>query len=236
MSRILLIEDNLQLAQGLCNNLEIEGHVVELAGDGAAGLARLDPAPDLVILDLMLPDQSGFRVLRDLRERNQSVPVLILTALGAEADKVRGLRLGADDYVTKPFGLLELMARTDALLRRAVRAPAAAGREPLRFGTVVVYRETRTVLREGAVVALTPKEYELLDALVRRDGRVASRAELLNEVWGYPDDVLSRTVDTHIGELRRKLETDPTEPQHLLTVRKVGYRLSLAAEEFRTGS
>jgi DNA-binding response OmpR family regulator len=227
MSRILIIEDNLALAQGLQNNLEVDGHAVAVAADGAAGLEALRGRPDLVVLDLMLPDQSGFRVLRDLRERDPEVPVLILTALGAESDKVRGLRLGADDYVTKPFGLLELLARVDALLRRA--APAAGTRpadaEEVRFADITIYPATRTVLRGREMIALRPKEYDLLLALVRRGGRVATRAELLSEVWGYRDDVLSRTVDTHVGELRRKLEHDPAEPRHLLTVRKVGYRL-----------
>jgi DNA-binding response OmpR family regulator len=227
MSRILIIEDNLALAQGLQNNLEVDGHAVAVAADGAAGLEALAGHPDLVVLDLMLPDQSGFRVLRELRERDREVPVLILTALGAETDKVRGLRLGADDYVTKPFGLLELLARVDALLRRT--APAAGSRpadpEEVRFADITIYPATRTVLRRRELIALRPKEYDLLLALVRRGGRVATRAELLSEVWGYQDDVLSRTVDTHVGELRRKLEPDPAEPRHLLTVRKVGYRL-----------
>jgi DNA-binding response OmpR family regulator len=227
MSRILIIEDNLALAQGLQNNLEVDGHAVAVAADGAAGLEALRGRPDLVVLDLMLPDQSGFRVLRDLRERDPEVPVLILTALGAESDKVRGLRLGADDYVTKPFGLLELLARVDALLRRAAPAagPRPADAEEVRFADITIYPATRTVLRGREMIALRPKEYDLLLALVRRGGRVATRAELLSEVWGYRDDVLSRTVDTHVGELRRKLEHDPAEPRHLLTVRKVGYRL-----------
>jgi DNA-binding response OmpR family regulator len=228
MSRILVIEDNLALAQGLQNNLEVDGHAVEVAADGAAGLEALGGHPDLVVLDIMLPDQSGFRVLRELRERNSEVPVLILTALGAESDKVRGLRLGADDYVTKPFGLLELLARVDALLRRA--APAAgsppADPEEVRFADFTIYPATRTVLRGRELIALRPREYDLLLALVRRGGRVATRAELLSEVWGYQDDVLSRTVDTHVGELRRKLERDPAAPRHLLTVRKVGYRFA----------
>jgi DNA-binding response OmpR family regulator len=226
MSRVLIIEDNLSLAQGLRENLEVEGHLVTVAPDGAAGLDALAPPPDLVILDLMLPDQNGFRVLRSLRERDRRVPVLILTAREAEDDKVRGLRLGADDYVTKPFSLLELLARVDALLRRA----AADGREvavpaeEIRFADIVIYPGTRTVVRGGALVPLRPKELDLLLALIHRDGRVASRAELLSEVWGYSNDVSSRTVDTHIAELRRKLELDAAAPRHLLTVRKAGYR------------
>ena len=152
------------------------------------------------------------------------MPILILTARGEEADKVRGLRLGADDYVTKPFGVLELLARVEALLRRTAPPGDGAG-EPEEFGVVEVIPASRTVLRNGKPVALTPKEFDLLLALLRRGGAVVSRMELLTEVWGYSAAVLSRTVDTHVAELRRKLETDPAAPHHILTVRKAGYRL-----------
>src|SRR5213596_1752631 len=223
--RILVIEDNPDLAYGLRNNLEIEGYEVEVAKDGARGLTRAKTAkPDLIVLDLMLPGMDGFRVLRALREEGHGMPVLILTARGEEADKVRGLRLGADDYVTKPFGVLELLARIEALLRR-VAPPAEGAGEPEQFGAVEVIPASRTVLRSGQPVALTPKEFDLLVALLRRGGAVASRMELLTEVWGYSAAVLSRTVDTHVAELRRKLETDPATPRHILTVRKAGYRL-----------
>jgi DNA-binding response OmpR family regulator len=232
--RILLIEDNADLAYGLRNNLEIEGYQVEVVGDGAKGLTRVRVAkPDLVILDLMLPGMDGFRVLRALRddgpgEREREMPVLILTARGEEADKVRGLRLGADDYVTKPFGVLELLARVEALFRRAASPRRnGSGAEPviLRFGEVEVLTPSRTVLRRGEAVSLTPKEYDLLVALLRRDGACATRVELLTEVWGYSAEVMSRTVDTHVAELRRKLERDPANPTHIVTVRKTGYRL-----------
>jgi two-component system alkaline phosphatase synthesis response regulator PhoP len=233
MTRILLIEDNADLAFGLRNNLEIEGYAVEVAGDGATGLARARSlAPDLIILDLMLPppELDGYRVLRALRDGEgiaTAIPVLILTARGEEADKVRGFRLGADDYVTKPFGVMELLARVDALLRRAARSSGTAGPagHPERFGAIAVDVATRTVTRHGSVVALAPKEFDLLFALLRRRGAVAPRLELLREVWGYGRDVVSRTVDTHMAELRRKLEDDPARPAHLLTVRKTGYRL-----------
>src|SRR5213594_1673190 len=223
--RILVIEDNPDLAYGLRNNLEIEGYEVEVAKDGTRGLSRARTAnPDLVVLDLMLPGLDGFRVLRALREDGHGMPVLILTARGEEADKVRGLRLGADDYVTKPFGVLELLARVEALLRRTA-PPADGAGEPEQFGAVEVIPASRAVLRSGRPVALTPKEFDLLVALLRRGGAVASRMELLTEVWGYSAAVLSRTVDTHVAELRRKLETDPAMPRHILTVRKAGYRL-----------
>jgi len=227
--RILLIEDNADLAYGLRNNLEIEGYQVEVAGDGVKGLTRARAAkPDLVILDLMLPGMDGFRVLRALRDDDQAIPVLILTARGEEADKVRGLRLGADDYVTKPFGVLELLARVEALFRRTA-SPRRNGHGPepasLRFGEVEVLTPSRTVLRRGETVLLTPKEYDLLVALLRRDGACVTRVELLTEVWGYSAEVMSRTVDTHVAELRRKLEPDPARPAHIVTVRKTGYRL-----------
>jgi DNA-binding response OmpR family regulator len=161
--------------------------------------------------------------------------VLVLTALGEEAHKVRGFRFGADDYVTKPFGLMELLARVDALLRRARRAGSEPARAalapdehapPIRFGDVTVHPATHTVTRGRELVSLRPKEYDLLMALARRGGRLVSRLELLREVWGYHEEVMSRTVDTHIAELRRKLEHDPAAPRHILTVRKAGYRLA----------
>ena len=228
MKRVLVVEDNADLAYGLRNNLEIEGYKVDVAGDGTRGLALArTAAPDLIILDLMLPGMDGFRVLRALRDEGRRLPILVLTARGEEGDKVRGLRLGADDYVTKPFGVLELLARVEALFRRAgaatVAPPTLAERE--RFGDVEVVPASRAVLRHGKAVTLTPKEYDLLIALLRRRGAVASRTELLTEVWGYSASVLSRTVDTHVAELRSKLEQDAAQPKHILTVRKAGYRL-----------
>jgi len=228
MTRILVIEDNADLAYGLRNNLEIEGYDVELAADGNLGLLRArGGSPDLIVLDLMLPRTDGFRVLRTLRAEGRRMPVLVLTARGEESDKVRALRLGADDYVTKPFGVLELLARVEALLRRATPTPATfadlAGSE--RFGDIEILPPSRQVRRSGEPVSLTPKEYDLLVALMRRRGAVASRVELLTEVWGYGSGVQSRTVDTHMAELRRKLEEDPANPRYLLTVRKTGYRI-----------
>jgi DNA-binding response OmpR family regulator len=225
MTRILVVEDNPDLAFGLRNNLEIEGYQVAVAEDGPSGLARaLEWRPDLVILDLMLPGMDGYRVLRALRSEGFHQPVLILTARGEEGDKVMGFRTGADDYVTKPFGVLELLARVEALLRRAKEPDASpAARE--RFGAVEVDPAQRAVFRRGQAVSLAPMEFDLLLALVRRRGAVASRHELMREVWGHRAVVVSRTVDTHIAELRRKLEDDPADPRHILTVRKAGYRL-----------
>ncbi len=226
-ARVLVVEDNAALADGLRHNLEYEGYAVEVAHDAAGGLAAYGRRrPSLVVLDLMLPDGDGFAVLRALRGRGEATPVLVLTALGDEADKVRGLRAGADDYVTKPFGLLELLARVEALLRRA--GPPAPGPRA-RFGDVELCLATHTVTRAGRPVPLRPKEFDLLAALGARAGAVASREALLREVWRYEPDVTSRTVDTHVLELRRKLEADPARPRHLLTVRKTGYRLDGAA-------
>jgi two-component system alkaline phosphatase synthesis response regulator PhoP len=224
VSRILLIEDNEDLAFGLKNNLEIEGHTVSIALDGLEGLrlAR-ENTSDMAILDLMLPGMSGFEVLAELRRKDHRFPVLVLTARGEEEDKVRGLRLGADDYVTKPFGLMELLARVDALLRRAGAAAEVGGEE--RFGDVELRPASRTALRKGQPVPLTPKEFDLLLHLCRHRDRVVSRLELLRRVWGYSEEAISRTVDTHVAEIRRKLESDPSRPRHILTVRKAGYRL-----------
>jgi two-component system alkaline phosphatase synthesis response regulator PhoP len=223
MTRVLIVEDNHDMAFGLRNNLEIEGYAVEVAEDGPSGLAAARrQRPDLIVLDLMLPGMDGYRVLRQLRDDGLDAPVLILTARGEEADKVLGFRLGADDYVTKPFGLLELLARVEALLRRSRPASPPGASTAFHFGDVEVMLSTRNVRRAGRDVPLTPMEFDLLVALLQRQGAVASRLELLKEVWGHSSAVLTRTVDTHIGELRRKLEQDPATPRHILTVRKAG--------------
>jgi DNA-binding response OmpR family regulator len=225
MARVLVVEDNLPLAEGIAYNLRHEGHDARVAEDGAAGLAEVRAwAPDLVILDLTLPRMDGYQVLSAIRHDRNQVPVIILTARGEEADKVRGFRLDADQYVTKPFGVLELLERVNSLLRRAAARGAAAAGDAITFGDVVIDTSARTVARGGVPCALSPKAFDLLLALVRRGGSVATRAELLSEVWGYGAFVLSRTVDSHIAELRRKLEDDPAEPRHIVTVWKIGYR------------
>ncbi len=244
MGTILVVEDNADLAYGLRNNLEIEGYTVYVAEDGPGGLeAARALEPDLMILDLMLPGMNGFQVLRTFRAEDSRTPVLVLTAKGEEADKVLGLRIGADDYVTKPFGVLELLARVEALLRRVPATTAAARERPvaarispdpspqfaaplrtLTFGRVEIQPAARAVLRDGEEVSLTPKEFDLLLALIARNGAVASRVALMREVWGHRAAVASRTVDTHISELRRKLEAEPSNPDHILTVHKMGYR------------
>jgi two-component system response regulator MtrA len=228
MTRILVIEDNTALAEGIAYNLRHEGYDARVVEDGREGLAAVGEwNPALVILDLMLPSMDGFEILERMRKHGNRVPVLVLTARGEEADKVRGFRLDADQYVTKPFGVLELLERVASLLRRAGAPSTTLARErdaTIRFGDVTIDTAARTVTRGGEPCTLTPKAYELLLALVRRDGAVAGRVELLTEVWGYGAFVMSRTVDSHIAELRRKLEVDAGEPRHILTVWKVGYR------------
>jgi len=226
MSRILLVEDNEDLAFALRTALENEGFTVAIAGDGASGLeqATRDPV-DLIILDLMLPRMDGYRVLRALRGAGIDAPILVLTAKGEEANKVQAFSMGGDDYVTKPFGVLELIARVKALLRRTRGKDAPPIPAVERFGEIEVNPASRTVYRGGQLVSLSPREFDLLLALVRRRGAAASRVELLREVWQYQTGVVSRTIDIHIAELRRKLEADPTEPRHIRTVWKVGYRL-----------
>jgi DNA-binding response OmpR family regulator len=227
MANILIIEDSPDLAFGLRNNLEFEGHVVDVIADGSQGLtAARANRPDLIILDLMIPGIDGYRVLKTLREDGVMTPVLILSARGEEADKVRGFRMGADDYVTKPFGLLELIARVEALLRRATSAEKSLESESdtLHFGDLTIDPAGQKVFRNEDSIALRPKEFDLLMALVNRRGRVVSRVDLLREVWGHRGAVSTRTVDAHIAELRRKIEEDPADPRHIATVTKSGYR------------
>jgi DNA-binding response OmpR family regulator len=230
--RILIIEDNRNLARGLRHNLELEGYEVDVAYEGQSGLARaLEGGVDLIVLDLMIPRPDGYQILRAIRDAATPVSktaVLILSARGQEADKLRGFRLGADDYVTKPFSLLELIARVEAIMRRLRNgAPAAASEtraETIEFGDIRIEPGAHAVYRGDTPVALRPREFDLLMALVKRRGMAASRRNLLDEVWGYDNDVVSRTVDTHVAELRRKLEANPGQPRHILTVRKTGYR------------
>lgn len=220
-ARILLIEDNEELALGIRHNLELEGYRVAWAEDGPSGLDAAQRAPpDVIILDIMLPGMDGFQVLRSLRDAGLETPVLVLTARGEESDKVRGFRLDADQYVTKPFGLLELLERVKALLRRRARAGAGV----VQFGAIVVNVAARRVTKDGTDVALTPRAFDLLLAFLAHEGRVLTRQQLLTDVWGYLASVVTRTVDSHVSELRQKLEDDPAAPRHIHTVWKRGYR------------
>ncbi|HEX8821459.1 MAG TPA: response regulator transcription factor [Archangium sp.] len=221
--RILVVEDDLAILTGLSMNLRFEGYEVLQAQDGRQGLARaLDEAPDLMVLDVMLPELNGFEVLKELRQRGRDTPVVVLSAKGAEMDKILGLNLGADDYVVKPFGLQELLARINAVLRR--RYPTAGAPPPLTFGDVLVDPAAKTVTRAGQPVEFTAQEFKLLAHFLAHPGRTFSREELLSAAWGYDYVGSARTVDNFMRQLRLKLEPDPEDPRHFLTVRGLGYR------------
>jgi DNA-binding response OmpR family regulator len=225
VSTILLIEDNRAYAETLKSNLEREGYEVAVAATGLAGLeAAKRDAPDLIILDLMLPAMNGFTVLQRLRDEGRETPVLIMTALGTEEEKLRGFGLGADDYVVKPCGLLEILARVRALLKRASAVPGEP-RSEIRVEDLTIDYGARLVRRGQTEITLRPKEFDLLAALVRHRGRIVSRAELLREVWGYAAGTESRTVETHLAALRERLGDDPQSPRYIVTVRRAGYRL-----------
>lgn len=225
MSSILLVEDNRAYADTLKSNLEREGYEVTVAATGIAGFdAAKKLTPDLIILDLMLPAMSGFTVLQRLRDEGHQTPVLIMTALGTEEEKLRGFGLGADDYVVKPCGLLEILARVRALLKRA-NTTSGELRSEIRVEDLTIDFGARMVRRGRAEITLRPKEFDLLAALVRHRGRVVSRAELLREVWGYAAGTESRTVETHLAALRERLGDDPQSPRYIVTVRRAGYRL-----------
>jgi DNA-binding response OmpR family regulator len=230
-ARILLIEDNRDLALGLRVNLEERSHQVQVAHGVADGLTKLRQfRPQLLVLDVALPDGDGLDLMRRLRARGDDTPVLLLTARSRREAKLLGLRLGADDYVTKPFDLEELLARVDVLLRRA--RPAGAPAEPVAVaervtvGDVEIDVPARVARRNGAELPISRTGFELLLMLVRRRGAVVTRAELMRDVWGYGEGVVSRTLDTHIFELRRLIEADPSAPAHIITVWGIGYRLS----------
>lgn len=219
--RILVVEDDLSILTGLSMNLKFEGYEVLQAQDGRTGLKRaLDDAPDLLVLDLMLPEVNGYEVIKELRRRGSDLPVVMLSAKGLEADKVLGLTLGADDYVAKPFGLNELLARIRAVLRRRYRV----GGEVVAFGDVSVDLAKRKVERAGKPVELTAQEFRLLVYLVTNVGRTLSREELLSAAWGFDYEGTARTVDNFIRQLRQKCEPDLDQPRFFLTVRGVGYR------------
>ncbi len=221
---ILLVEDDEAIRLGLEDALRGEGYRVLSAADGTEGL-RLGLAedPDLIVLDLMLPGMDGFEILTRLRADRVATPVLLLTARGLEADRVKGLELGADDYMVKPFGLAELLARIRARLRAWDRERGLAHDDALRIGSLQIDFAARTAEREGQAVSLTPKEYELLRFFAAHEGRALSRAELLRGVWAE-EEVVSRVIDTAILGLRKKVERDPSEPRHLISVRGHGYR------------
>ncbi|HIJ64738.1 MAG TPA: response regulator transcription factor [Candidatus Hydrogenedentes bacterium] len=218
---ILIIEDDPAMLRGLKDNFEYEGYRVLTAVDGEAGLeAALDGRPDLIVLDIMLPKVNGYEVCRLIREEGIDVPIIMLTAKGQESDIVLGLNLGADDYVTKPFSIKELLARANAFLRRR-RAPAS---QVYTFGDCELDLAARRLWRDGEEVPMTPKEFGVLALLVKRPGRAVTRDEILRVVWGYNVFVTSRSVDRCVNTLRKKIEPDPRRPRLIKTVREIGYR------------
>jgi len=221
MSRILIVDDEPEIVRGLEDNLRFEGYQTSTAADGREALAvAAREAPDLILLDIMMPGLSGWDVCRELRGQGIDVPIIMLTARGEESDRVRGLELGADDYITKPFSLRELLARVRAVLRR----PGPRHKvEEFAFGDARVRPRGRQAFRAGRPVGLTRKEFELLVYLLEHRGEVVTRERLLDEVWGYERFPTTRTVDTHILRLRRKFEADPDRPAFILTVHGQGY-------------
>lgn len=225
--RILIVEDDESISLGLRMNLEAEGYDVQVAADGEDGLARAAAGGvDLVILDVMLPKVNGFEVVRKLRAQQLTLPVIMLSARGAEMDKVMGLELGAEDYITKPFGLAELLARVKAVLRRDGLSRKHVD-AVVQAGDLTIDSSTRLVTRGGAPVELTATEFDVLWCLVEAQGRVLSRDEILTQVWGAGHHGTLRTIDNFLLQLRSKLEQDSAEPEHLLTVRGVGYRFKV---------
>ena len=227
MARIVIIEDEPDLAMGLRDNLEFEGHTVAHGADGQTGLRLVTEHPtDLVLLDIMLPDLDGFEICRRLRAAGYTMPIVILSARGQEIDKVRGLELGADDYVTKPFSLRELLARVHAALRRAAGAPPAA-QVRFRIGDREVDLARQVIIAPTGELPLGYYESEILRMLHEQVGEAVPRADMLNRIWGVGVGPADRTVDNHIVSLRRKLEPDPAKPRYILTAHAGGYKLVL---------
>lgn len=227
---ILLVEDEEALRMTLGDRFRNEGYVVEYAANGTEGLEKATRLPfDLIVLDVLLPGRNGFLVCRDIRQAGLITPILMLTALGQTADKVTGLKIGADDYVTKPFNMQELLARVEALLRRAPNKPTMkAGL--YQFGSVRVDLRGTEARRDGRVVNLSAREFQLLRYFIEHAGATLSREELLTQVWGYHEKTFTRTVDVHVASLRQKLESEPKQPKYFLTVQGLGYKFKQQLE------
>lgn len=227
MSKILIVEDEANMRRGLKDNFEFEDYEVDTAEDGEKGLQKiLDNRYDLIILDVMMPRMSGFDVCRTARKKGITTPVILLTAKGEEIDKVLGLELGADDYVTKPFSLRELIARVKAILRRTENSSSAqAITNNIKIGKLEINFSSYTALRNNSPVNLSHKEFEIIRHLWKKRNQTVSRDELLNEIWGYEENPTTRTVDNFIVKLRQKIEQDANHPQIILTVHGIGYKL-----------
>jgi DNA-binding response OmpR family regulator len=225
MPKVLIVEDDTAMATALKDGFAYEGYEVALARDGEAGLkAAREAAPDVVVLDVMLPKMSGLEVCKRLRSEGSGLPILMLTARGQEIDKVLGLKLGADDYVTKPFGFMELMARVEALLRRT--SGGSRYTEVYGFGDVVVDFKKAELKKRGIAVEITARELKLLEYFIAHRGDVVPRERLLDQVWEYDAAPLTRTVDMHVAKLRKKIEDDPADPRFIVTVHRMGYKFT----------
>ena len=227
MSKILVVEDDEAMAVALQDGFAYEGHEVTRAADGEEGLrlAR-EEAPEIVILDVMLPKMTGLEVCKVLRGEGSQLPIIMLTARGQEIDKVLGLKLGADDYITKPFSFMELMARVEAVLRRSQPQKSCPDDASVqRIGDITIDLSRHEACKNGDPLDLTPREFRLLGFFIEHQGEVVTREDLLDAVWGYDTIPFTRTVDTHIAKLRKKIEDDPSNPEHLITVHRLGYKL-----------
>jgi two-component system alkaline phosphatase synthesis response regulator PhoP len=222
MNNILIVEDDPAMSVALRDGFEFEKYNVEMAADGEDGLRLANRGDhDLIVLDVMLPKKSGLDVCKELRQNGSRTPVIMLTARGQEIDKIVGLKLGADDYVTKPFSFMELLARVEAVLRRVQRKTAG---DEFEFGEIRLDFRTYQASKSGDTIELTPREFRILRYFIDHAEQVVSREALLNHVWGYDSSAFTRTVDTHMARLRQKVESTPSEPRHLLTVHRVGYK------------
>ncbi len=225
MSKVLIVEDNQAMETALRDGFQYEGFEVLVARDGEEGLRlATEGGPDLIILDVMLPKMNGLDVCKKIRSDGNGVPIIILTARGQEIDKVLGLKLGADDYVTKPFSFMELMARVEAVLRRS--SGTSSHLESYTFGTVTVNFKKLEAKKGDQDVPLSQREFKLLKYLIERRGQVVGREELLDAVWGYERIPFTRTVDVHVAKLRKKLEDNPSDPNYIVTVHRAGYKFS----------
>ena len=225
METVLIIEDDPSILLGLQKNLKFEGYDVLTAGDGERGLElAIDRPPDLIILDIMLPKISGFEICKTLKKNNIQVPIIILSAKDQEIDKIMGLDLGADDYVTKPFNIRELIARINAVMRRKRLYEQQGTPDRFKFGKLLLDLKGQTLQKDGAPLETSVREFKLLKFFVENRGKVLDRKEILNKVWGYDYFGTARTIDNFITKLRQKVEDDPDDPQHIVTVRGVGYK------------